>query len=133
MKLLLKYSPEALNKPILAQVIRQTKAEINLLHAEVDATKGMILVGVEASPEEVERIERMFEERGVRVERLEHMIKLDEGMCMSCGACISLCPVEALWMDEDYSVKLREEKCILCEACIPACPVKAIEIKKPGP
>ena len=128
---MLKYSPEALDKPILAQVIKQTEAEINLLHAEVNATKGTILIGVEGTPQEIEKIVRMFEERGVQVEKLEHVVKLDEEACTSCGACLSICPVEALYMTEDYSVKLDEDKCVLCEACVPTCPVKAIKVRRP--
>ncbi|MDI6819753.1 MAG: 4Fe-4S binding protein [Candidatus Hodarchaeaceae archaeon] len=130
-KMLLKYSAEALDKPILAEVIRQTSAGINILHAELNATKGEMLIGVEGSPEEIERLIDLFKGRGVDARRLERTVELDEGSCMDCGACLSLCPTGALHITEDYSVKLNENKCIMCEVCVPACPVKAIKVFKP--
>jgi ferredoxin len=130
-KMLLKYSTEALDKPILAEVIRQSTAEINLLHAELNATKGEILIGVEGAQEEIEKIVKLFEQRGVRVRKLEHVVELDENICMDCGTCISLCPTGALYIASDYSIRLNEDKCVLCEVCVPACPVRAIKVTKP--
>lgn len=130
-KILLKYSAEALDKPILAEVIRKSSAEINILHAELNATKGEILIGVEGPAEEIEKIIELFEQKGVKAEKLEHVVTLDRDVCMDCGACVSLCPTGALSIAEDYSVKLNEDKCILCEVCVPACPVRAIVVRKP--
>lgn len=130
-KILLKYAGEALEKPILAEVVRKTSAEINILHAEINARKGEILIGVEGPPAEIEKIIKLFEEKGVEAEKLEHVVTLDSDVCMDCGACVSLCPTGALSIAEDYSVKLDEDKCILCEVCVPACPVKAIKVKRP--
>jgi len=130
-KILLKYAGKVLDKPILAEVIRKTSAEINILHAEINARKGEILIGVEGSPAEIEKIIKLFEEKGVEAEKLEHVVILDSDICMDCGACVSLCPTGALSIAEDYSVKLDEDKCILCEVCVPACPVRAIKVKRP--
>jgi len=130
-KILLKYAEEVLDKPILAEVIRKTSAEINILHAEINARKGEILIGVEGPPAEIDKVIKLFEKKGVEAEKLEHIVTLDSDICMDCGACVSLCPTGALSIAEDYSVKLDEDKCILCEVCVPACPVKAIKVKRP--
>jgi len=130
-KILLKYAGEVLDKPILAEVIRKTSAEINILHAEINARKGEILIGVEGPQAEIDKVIKLFEERGVEAEKLEHVVTLDSDVCMDCGACVSLCPTGALSIAEDYSVKLDEDKCILCEVCVPACPVRAIKVKRP--
>ena len=130
-KILLKYAEKVLDKPILAEVIRKTSAEINILHAEINARRGEILIGVEGPPEEIEKIIKLFEEKGVEAEKLEHVVTLDSDICMDCGACVSLCPTGALSIEKDYSVKLDEDKCILCEVCVPACPVRAIKVKRP--
>jgi len=129
-KLLLRYSPEALDKPILAQVIRQTSAELNILHAELDAAKGEILIGVEAPPAEIEKLISLFKRNGIDAKKLEHAVELNRDTCMDCGACLSLCPTGALRLKNDYSVELDDDKCILCEVCVPACPVRAIKVTK---
>ncbi|KUO42997.1 MAG: hypothetical protein APU95_02605 [Hadesarchaea archaeon YNP_N21] len=129
-KISLKYSLEALKKPIFAEVIRSTSAQVNILYASMDATRGEILAHVEAPPLEIDRIIQLFKERGVDAKKLERVAELDRDICMDCGACISLCPTEALHFTREYSVELNEEKCVACEACVPACPVKAIKVTK---
>lgn len=49
--------------------------------------------------------------------------------CIACGACISACPVEAIYLEGD-SAKVVEEKCDLDGICIPACPVEAIALEE---
>ncbi len=45
--------------------------------------------------------------------------------CISCGACVAACPVEAIELDEE-KYKIDAEKCISCGACTDVCPVSAI-------
>ncbi len=44
--------------------------------------------------------------------------------CISCGACVGDCPVEAISEGDDKYV-IDAEKCIECGACADACPVGA--------
>jgi len=46
--------------------------------------------------------------------------------CISCGACASECPVEAI-SEGDGKYEIDEEKCTECGACASVCPVTAIE------
>ncbi|MFX0072480.1 MAG: ferredoxin family protein [Candidatus Hermodarchaeota archaeon] len=54
-------------------------------------------------------------------------IIIDIEKCIDCGACISLCPTDALHMDEKYLLEYSLEKCIGCLLCIDSCPRFAIE------
>ncbi|MCD4819389.1 MAG: 4Fe-4S binding protein [Candidatus Cloacimonetes bacterium] len=54
-------------------------------------------------------------------------VKIDEGTCVGCAACIDVCPVEALEMVNDKAVCI-EDKCVDCGACLDACPVAAITL-----
>lgn len=45
--------------------------------------------------------------------------------CISCGACESECPVEAIF-EGDGKYEIDPEKCISCGACAGVCPVSAI-------
>jgi len=65
----------------------------------------------------------------VVVEELKDKINLDREKCIDCGACISLCPVNCLSM-EDFELKVDDNKCILCGRCVKACPLNALSIKK---
>ncbi|MBU3905373.1 MAG: 4Fe-4S binding protein [Nanoarchaeota archaeon] len=49
--------------------------------------------------------------------------------CLSCGACVGVCPVNALRLTE-HGVEVDKNKCILCNTCATICPVKAIKVEK---
>ena len=45
--------------------------------------------------------------------------------CISCGACASNCPVEAI-SEGDTQFDINADACISCGACAAGCPVEAI-------
>ena len=53
------------------------------------------------------------------------MVKVNKQKCMYCGGCVSLCPADALTLEETYLV--ISEECIECGICITFCPVGALE------
>ena len=53
---------------------------------------------------------------------------VDEELCYGCGACIALCPTNALDIKDRLAI-VEQEKCTLCEHCIPSCPVFALRIE----
>ena len=53
---------------------------------------------------------------------------VDEDLCYGCGACIALCPTNALDLVSRLAI-VEQEKCTLCEHCIPSCPVFALRIE----
>ena len=60
--------------------------------------------------------------------RLEnHIFHVDEDRCYGCAACIALCPVNALFLDDRLAV-VEESDCTHCNHCIPLCPVHALSI-----
>jgi len=55
-------------------------------------------------------------------------MKVIDDKCISCTACVSTCPVDAIIMKpENNKADINKEKCILCGACASICPVGAIE------
>ena len=51
-------------------------------------------------------------------------MKVDVSKCMHCGACVGLCPQNAIYLD-DTRITFNDE-CITCGRCRTACPVGAI-------
>ncbi len=45
--------------------------------------------------------------------------------CISCGACESTCPVEAISLGDDQFI-IDNNSCTDCGACIESCPAEAI-------
>ena len=44
--------------------------------------------------------------------------------CISCGACTSACPMDAISMGKDH-FEIDTENCISCGCCEYTCPIKA--------
>ena len=53
------------------------------------------------------------------------MRETDEDECTECGACVEICPVDALEMDDGPPI-VDEEWCIGCGVCAYICPEQAI-------
>lgn len=59
----------------------------------------------------------------------------DKTRCCGCGACLQVCPVKAISMEEDdigcLYPKIREDICIQCEKCVKACTYQTPELAQP--
>lgn len=42
--------------------------------------------------------------------------------CIQCGACVEVCPVNALVQNRDGVVHVRKQACVGCMACVGFCP-----------
>ena len=128
-RILLKFSEELVGQPITAEIILKHKVPINIITAHVDSKGGEVLA--EVPDEALETVVKAFRQRGATV-TLPKLVEVDKETCFDCGACVSLCPVEAITVDEDCSVKFDKEKCVgsTCSACVEACPAGAIKSVK---
>lgn len=128
MRVRLTYSPQVVDKPVLAEVILKTGVPVNILEAKVNAQKGELVVSIPANGRRLEEILAMFKEAGVQVTKFTKILQIDYERCTSCGACISPCPTKALWFGADWALEFDEEKCVACRTCVAACPVRAISL-----
>ncbi len=99
---------------------------IIIVTAQINSKGGEVLAEVPA--ESLEKIVKAFRKRNVTVS-LPKLIEVDSEKCISCGSCVTLCPVEAITFAQDLSVVFDKEKCIgsTCSTCVDACPARAIK------
>ncbi|MHC1593623.1 MAG: 4Fe-4S dicluster domain-containing protein [Methermicoccaceae archaeon] len=55
------------------------------------------------------------------------MVEVSRYVCGYCGACVSVCPVDALELVETWLE--ISESCVDCGACVKACPVGALRVR----
>ena len=124
-KILLRFSESLVEKPIISQIILKYNVPINIITANITSKGGEFLA--EIPDEALEKLIKAFRKKGLIV-TLPKLIDIDEKECFNCGACITICPVEALVFDKDFSLVFDKEKCLgsTCNACVDACPAKAI-------
>ena len=126
-RVLLRFSKEVVDQPITSQIIIEQRAPINILGAHINQQGGEILADIPLT--HAEKAIKAFRERGVTVD-VRKLIEVDSEKCIDCGACVSLCPVNAITINEDFSVVFDEDKCIgaTCRTCVDACPKRAIRV-----
>ena len=100
---------------------------MNILAAHVNQEGGEILAEIETT--DAQKIIEAFRKRGVNVE-VRNLVEVDNNKCTDCGACFSLCPVDAISFQEDHSIFFDNEKCVgtSCGLCVDACPTRAIKL-----
>jgi NAD-dependent dihydropyrimidine dehydrogenase PreA subunit len=126
-RLLLRFDQTNVDKPITSEVILEQKTPINILSARINQTGGEILIDI--PPETVDEFSKSITSKGVNVS-FPNLINKDDELCIDCGSCISLCPVDAYSYEEDYSVNLDHSKCIgsTCGKCVDTCPREALKL-----
>jgi diguanylate cyclase (GGDEF)-like protein len=55
---------------------------------------------------------------------------IDAELCVSCLACVRVCPTDAIAVaaDEPLLLRIDDEACIRCGQCVPACPHGAVKV-----
>ena len=54
---------------------------------------------------------------------------LDQERCITCGACVEVCPLDIPFRGEDGKVGVDVFKCQACGACAAECPVQAVSMR----
>jgi NAD-dependent dihydropyrimidine dehydrogenase PreA subunit len=125
-KLRLTYTHKETSCPVLAKTILRTSIPINILEAQMTPESGQMIVDVPVDNQRLREIVSAFEAEGVKVQEIVSTITIDFDRCISCGACVSPCPVSAITQRPDWDIEYDEKKCIRCKVCVDACPVRAI-------
>jgi predicted aldo/keto reductase-like oxidoreductase len=53
-------------------------------------------------------------------------IRIDQGDCEGCGACVRICPNKALRLTAGGTAEVDHGICLTCGYCAPSCPVRAL-------
>ena len=126
MKAWLNFSPSIVNKTVISDLIKNYDVAADFNEHLITPKGGKMLIEISGS--EAEEGIKYMEKEGIQLNPIKKVVKKDEEKCMDCGECISLCPVNAIKMEEDWTVELDNQKCIGCGFCTTSCPTKAIKI-----
>ncbi len=124
MKVWLKFSTKIINETIIADTIRKFDFDFNIMKADISPKGGKMLVEIKG-PEENMAIQYL-KETCVDVSIAKDVVIKDDSKCIDCGACVSLCPSNAISVMNDKTVVLDNNKCLFCTFCITVCPTKCI-------
>ncbi len=129
-KYMLKIPSDVVDSPILASTVLKTGILVNILRAKVDYDEGTIIISILGNEREQKKVVNALIKGGIEVIKLKKNITNDVDKCIDCGACIALCPTNAISFTEDWSIKVEGDKCIRCGACVEACPLRSLSIQE---
>ncbi|MGB9813319.1 MAG: NIL domain-containing protein [Thermovenabulum sp.] len=128
-KVVLRFSAETADKPIIYHLVKDYDLIINILKAQINPHKEGTMV-LEISGDKYDEGISFLEKQGILVQPLETEVVRNEQRCTSCGACSAHCPTQALYIERpSMDVRFDGEKCILCLMCLKICPVRAMEVR----
>lgn len=129
-KIVLHFSREIWDKPIIYRLIKDFNLILNILKANVlPKRESFMVLEIEGSDNDCRKGFEYLKECGVTIEPIEQDIGRDEEKCTHCGACTAICPTGALSIKrETMEVVFCSEMCSGCELCVPACPPRAMEV-----
>ncbi|KPJ69078.1 (Fe-S)-binding protein [candidate division WOR-1 bacterium DG_54_3] len=130
-KIVLTFPKEKIDKPIVYKLIKEYNLVFNIMKASITPDQeGHMVLELSGESSEIERGIKYLKDQGVRIQPLSKEIKVNWDKCTQCGACVSICPTEALYIKDRKTMEVAfdPEKCIACELCIRPCPPRAIEV-----
>ncbi len=129
-RIVIKYPPRLIEKPVLCQLTRHFNLDFNILRAEVSPEEGGLMVlNISGERDNYSAALQQLEAEGISIQNLSRDIVWDEAQCTQCGLCVSLCPSKALCASQKtQEMSYDPEKCVACEYCILICPVQALQV-----
>lgn len=124
------YPKQMIDVPVVSRLIRNFDLEFNILRANITPdAEGIMVLGLEGSEENLRKGLAWVEKQGVTVQPLEKDVVRVEDKCTECGACLTICPTQALYRDVlTQRVYFDPDRCIACELCVPVCPPRAMAV-----
>ena len=129
-KIVLHFPHEQVDKPIVSKLVRDFNLDFNILKASITPREeGLLVLEITGKERDYERGKKYIESCGVTIQPLSQDIRRNDDKCTHCGACIAVCPTDALFVDRgSMEVGFDDEECVACELCIKVCPPRAMEI-----
>jgi ferredoxin len=129
-KYVLKFPQDIVENPILSETILETGVLMNILRAKVDYNEGTVVVSIAGDEETQKKVVELLKKKGVEVSRLKKSVVNDEEKCISCGACIAVCPAGAISLNQDKEILIERDRCHRCGVCVEACPRRSLTIRQ---
>ncbi len=129
-KVVLHFPPVKVEQPVVYHLARDYELAFNILKAQISPQEdGLMVIELTGEDSDFQRASDYLAKQGIRVQPLQQDIRRNDERCVHCGACVGVCPSEALVLERpSMQVIFRAEDCVACGECVPTCPVRAMEL-----
>ncbi len=124
------FPPEASEQPVVYRLSRDYDLVFNILRASIGmGDEGLMVLELTGEEDNYRRAADYLRERGIRLQPLVQDIRKNDETCIDCGACVGVCPTEALTLERpSMKVNFDPDQCVACGECVPTCLVAAMEL-----
>lgn len=129
-RIVLRFPKRLVERPIVYRLVKDYDLEFNILKASITPEQeGLLVLELKGTKAEYDKGIDFLVKAGVKMQPLSQDVTRNDDRCTNCGACITVCPTGALYLDKKTrEVIFDSQKCIACGLCIPACPPRAMEV-----
>jgi L-aspartate semialdehyde sulfurtransferase ferredoxin len=129
-RIVLHFPADLVSNPIISRLVKKYDLECNILKADITPRQiGILVLGLKGDNDNYKQAIEYLKSLKVSVQLLSQDITRNKDRCIECGACVTICPSDALTRDPlTGEVRFDKDSCIGCELCIPACPMRAMEV-----
>lgn len=130
-KIVLNFPKDKIDKPIIYKLIKDFNLSFNIMRANITPEQeGHMVLELDGDNREIEKGIKYLMQEGISVQPLSRDITVNWEKCTQCGACVAMCPTDALYIKDRQTMEVAfdSDKCIACELCIRPCPPRAIEV-----
>ena len=130
-RIVLRFPHKVVDQPIVYNLVKEYDLAFNILRAKItQKEEGELVIELKGEEENYHKGLTYLKNIGVAVEPLSKEITRDDARCTHCGACVTVCPSGALYIeDSKMHVGFAADKCVACELCVKSCPPRAMKIK----
>lgn len=130
-RVVLHFPPAITGQPIVYRLATEYGMVFNILRAAVGPQEeGLMVMELRGEEADYQRATQYLTEHGIRLQPLLQDIRKNDDLCTDCGACVGVCPSEALVLERpSMKVIFEPDKCVVCGECVPCCPVRAMELR----
>jgi len=129
-RIVLHFPTDLVSDPIISRLVKKYDLECNILKADITPRQvGILVLGLKGENKNYKQAIEYLKSLKISVQLLSQDVTRDEDRCIECGACVTICPSDALTRNpQTGEVRFDKDSCIGCELCITACPMRAMEV-----
>ena len=130
-RIVLTFPHVTVDQPIVYKLVKEYDLVFNILQAKITPREeGVMVLELKGKKENYAAGIKYLTSLGVKIQPISQDVTRDDAKCTQCGACVTICPSEALFTDKKtMKVIFDADKCIACELCVKACPPRAMMVK----
>jgi ferredoxin len=130
-RIVLTFPHKLLDQPIVYKLVKDYNLIFNILQAKITPKEeGLMVLELTGKKEDYAEGIKYLTGLGVKIQPLSQDVMREDERCTHCGACVTICPTGALYVDKATKKVIFDlDKCIACELCVKACPPRAMKVK----